>query len=90
VINAEKVRITGNKSEELIHHHTGWPGGLKSIKRGKMLADTPEKLVEKVIWGMIPKNKLGSQIYRKLKVYAGPEHPHEAQNPEPLDVSMKR
>ncbi len=90
VINAEKVRLTGSKGEELIYHHTGWPGGLKSIKRGKMLEDNPVKLVEKVVWGMTPKTKLGRQIFGKLKVYAGADHPHAAQNPEALKVSQDR
>lgn len=87
VINAEKVKLTGNKAEELIHWHTGWPGGLRSVSRGKMLADNPTRLVEKAIWGMTPKTKLGHQIIKKLKVYAGSEHPHSAQNPQPLSVT---
>lgn len=86
VVNADKVTLTGNKEEELLHHHTGWPGGLRSITRGKMLADKPVKLVEKVIWGMTPKTRLGRQIIKKLKVYAGPDHPHQAQSPEPLKI----
>ncbi|BBO22634.1 MAG: 50S ribosomal protein L13 [Armatimonadetes bacterium] len=86
VVNAEKVALTGNKEEELLHHHTGWPGGLRSTTRGKMLADKPVKLVEKVIWGMTPKTRLGRQIIKKLKVYAGPDHPHQAQSPEPLKI----
>lgn len=87
VINAEKVVLTGNKGEELIHWHTGWPGGLRSVSRGKMLETNPTKLVEKAIWGMTPKTKLGHQIIKKLKVYAGADHPHAAQNPEPLKVT---
>ncbi len=86
VINAEKVRLTGGKADELIHWHTGWPGGLRSVSRGKLLETQPVKLVEKAIWGMIPKTRLGRQIYRKLKVYAGADHPHAAQNPEPLPM----
>ncbi len=86
VVNADKVALTGNKEEELLHHHTGWPGGLRSTTRGKMLADKPVKLVEKVIWGMTPKTRLGRQIIKKLKVYAGPDHPHQAQSPEPLKI----
>lgn len=86
VINADRVVMTGNKGDELIHHHSGWPGGLKSVTRAKMMEDTPTKLVEKVIWGMIPKNKLGRATFKKLKVYAGSEHPHAAQNPEPLNI----
>ena len=86
VVNADKVVLTGNKKDELIYWHTTWPGGLRSISRGKMLEDKPAKLVEKVIWGMIPKTKLGKQVFSKLKVYSGTEHPHTAQNPEPLNV----
>ena len=86
VINAEKIVLTGNKKDELIYWHTMWPGGLRNISRGKLLDKDPVKLVEKCIWGMTPKTKLGHAIIKKLKVYAGPEHPHEAQNPEPLDV----
>jgi large subunit ribosomal protein L13 len=86
IINADKVKLTGNKGDELLHHHTGWPGGLRSISRGKMLEENPVRLVEKAVWGMTPKTKLGKQIFSKLKVYAGTEHPHAAQNPEPLKV----
>lgn len=86
VINAEKAVLTGNKKDELIYWHTGWPGGLRNISRGRMLEETPVKLVEKAIWGMTPKTKLGHQIIKKLKVYAGSEHPHGAQNPEPLNI----
>jgi large subunit ribosomal protein L13 len=82
VVNAARVVMTGQKDKELIHWHTGWPGGLRNISRGKMLEDDPVKLVEKVIWGMTPKTKLGKQIISKLKVYAGEEHPHTAQKPE--------
>jgi large subunit ribosomal protein L13 len=87
VINAEKIRLTGNKSEELVYWHTMYPGGLRSISRGKLRDTQPIKLVEKAIWGMIPKTRLGRDIYSKLKVYAGTEHPHAAQNPEPLKVT---
>lgn len=88
IINADKVKLTGNnKADELLYHHTGWPGGLRSISRGKLLDTNPVKLVEKAVWGMTPKTKLGKQIFSKLKVYAGAEHPHEAQNPELLKVT---
>lgn len=90
VINADKVVLTGGKGNELIYWHTMWPGGLRNISREKMLADKPEKFVEKVIWGMIPKTKLGKATFKKLKVYAGPEHPHQAQNPEPLNIGKKK
>jgi len=89
VINADKVMHTGGKGDELIHWHTGWPGGLRNISRAKFLGDNPVKYVEKVIWGMLPKTKLGKATFKKLKVYAGPDHPHEAQNPAPLDISKK-
>ena len=89
VINADKVVLTGNKQDELIYWHTMWPGGLRSVSRGKMLEEKPAKLVEKAIWGMIPKTKLGKQVYAKLKVYAGADHPHAAQNPEVLDIKKK-
>ena len=86
IINAAKAVLTGNKGDELIHWHTGWPGGLRNITRGKMLAETPVKLIEKAVWGMTPKTKLGHQIITKLKVYAGAEHPHAAQEPEALNI----
>jgi len=86
VINAEKAVLTGNKKEELIYWHTGWPDGLRNITRGKMQAENPAKLVEKAIWGMSPKTKLGKASFKKLKVYAGSEHPHAGQNPIPLDI----
>jgi large subunit ribosomal protein L13 len=90
IINAEKVVLTGRKGEELIYWHTGWPGGLRNITRGKMLETDPVKLVEKAVWGMTPQTKLGHQIIKKLKVYAGSEHPHEAQNPEPLNIRKEK
>jgi large subunit ribosomal protein L13 len=86
IINAAKVVLTGGKADELIYWHSGWPDGLKNISRGKLLADDPVRMVEKAVWGMTPKTKLGKQVFKKLKVYAGAEHPHEAQNPTPLDV----
>jgi large subunit ribosomal protein L13 len=86
IINAAKVALTGNKQDELIYWHTGWPDGLRNISRGKLRDEDPVRLVEKAVWGMTPKTKLGHKLFKKLKVYAGPEHPHEAQNPVPLDV----
>ena len=87
VINAEKIRLTGNKLEgKLYQHHTGYPGGLKTTTARKLLAEHPERVVFKAIEGMIPHNTLGSAIVRKLRVYKGPEHPHEAQQPEPLTL----
>ncbi len=87
VINAEQVVLTGKKSDELIYWHTGWPGGIRNISRGKLLATNPTRLVEKAIWGMMPKTKLGKQMFTKLKVYAGAEHPHAPQNPQSLKIT---
>lgn len=85
IINADKVRLTGNKENQKVYtHHTGYPGGLKEVSYKKMLADHPERILEKAIKGMLPHNTLGRQMYRKLKVYAGPEHKHQAQMPEEL------
>ncbi len=83
IIHAERVKLTGNKQDELIHWHTGYPGGLKSITRGRLLEKTPERAIERTIKGMLPHNSLGAQMFRKLKVYKGATHPHEAQGPEP-------
>ncbi|MFN7171877.1 MAG: 50S ribosomal protein L13 [Fimbriimonadaceae bacterium] len=90
IINAEKAVLTGRKGEELVYWHTGWPGGLRSITREKMQAEHPVRVIEKAVWGMVPKNKLGHETISKLKVYAGTEHPHEAQNPEPYDVRQQK
>ena len=86
VINAEKVKVTGGKEEKKIYYrHTGYPGGLKEMTYEKLLIKRPEDIIRKAIRGMIPKNKLGRQMFKKLKVYAGSEHPHQAQRPEKLD-----
>ena len=88
VVNAEKVRVTGNKlSDKIYHRHTGYIGSLKSIPLGKLLEQHPERAIEYAVKGMLPKNSLGRQMARKLKIYAGPEHNHEAQQPVPLDIS---
>lgn len=85
VINAEKVRMTGDKlNQKLYYSHSSYPGGLKSITAGKLLAKAPEELIRKAVKGMLPKNKLGRQMFRKLKVYSGAEHPHQAQLPREL------
>lgn len=87
VINAEKVKVTGNKAtQKLYRHHTGFMGGLREVSYKEMLAKHPERIIEKAVKGMLPKNALGSQMYRKLKVYAGSEHGHEAQMPEVLEL----
>ena len=85
VLNADKVQLTGNKEAQKVYrHHTGYPGGLKEVGAIKMRATRPVRMVELAVSGMLPKNKLGKQMYRKLKVYAGGKHPHEAQKPAPL------
>ncbi|MBX3096572.1 MAG: 50S ribosomal protein L13 [Fimbriimonadaceae bacterium] len=89
VINAEKAVWTGRKEDELVYWHTGWPGGIRNISRGDMKATKPDMMIEKAVWGMLPKGKLGHQIIKKLKVYAGSEHPHGGQNPTLLDISKK-
>ena len=87
VINAEKVRVTGNKLQnKMYHHHTGYIGNLKSINLEKLLAKAPERVIESAVKGMMPKNPLGRSMFKKLKVYAGPEHKHAAQQPRPLDI----
>ena len=89
IINADKVQLTGNKlAEKIYYRHTGYPGGIRSTTAGKILdGKHPERVVEKAVQRMIPKGPLGRQVLRKLKVYAGAEHPHEAQQPEFLDVA---
>ena len=87
VINAEKVRVTGNKvQDKMYHHHTGYIGNLKSISFGKLLDKSPQRPIEIAVKGMLPKNPLGRQMFSKLKVYAGTEHPHVAQQPRVLDI----
>ena len=87
VINAAKVRLTGTKPEKKEYfHHTLYPGGATFTKISEVLAKHPERVVEKAVRGMMPKNRLGDAMYRKLKVYAGPEHPHEAQQPETWNI----
>ncbi|HYO16367.1 MAG TPA: 50S ribosomal protein L13 [Thermoanaerobaculia bacterium] len=88
VINAEKAVLTGRKEEQKVYyHHTGYPGGMKSETAAHLRKRRPTKMVEEAVWGMLPKGPLGRQMLRKLKVYAGPEHPHQAQQPEALDVA---
>ncbi|NLC58711.1 MAG: 50S ribosomal protein L13 [Armatimonadetes bacterium] len=86
IVNAEKVVLTGNKAEEPIYRHSGYPGGLKTTTRGRILETQPAKLMERAVRGMLPHNKLGAQMIQKLKVYAGPDHPHAAQMPKPLEI----
>jgi large subunit ribosomal protein L13 len=90
VINAAKVRVTGRKETDKIYRHfTGYPGGLVEKSLKKVREERPVRLVEDAIAGMLPKTKLGKQMYRKLKVYAGDKHPHAAQKPAALDISRK-
>lgn len=87
VINAKKIKLTGKKWEQKkYYHHSGYPGGIKEIPYNKLVQKKPEFIIEKAVKGMIPHNKLGSSIIKKLKVYAGPEHPHQAQQPEVMEL----
>jgi large subunit ribosomal protein L13 len=87
VINAEKVRVTGAKTtDKMYHHHTGYIGGLKSISFEKMIAKAPERVLQGAVKGMLPRNPLGRAMFKKLKVYAGAEHPHAAQQPQALNI----
>jgi large subunit ribosomal protein L13 len=87
VVNAEKIRVTGNKlKDKMYHHHTGYIGNLKSISLEKLLQKAPERAIEHAVKGMMPKNTLGRTMFKKLRVFAGPEHPHQAQQPQPLEV----
>ncbi len=88
VINAEKVRVTGNKLEDKIYHrHTGYIGNLKSVSLAKLLEEHPERVIEKSVKGMLPRGPLGRKMFGKLRVYKGPEHDHAAQQPIPLEVN---
>src|SRR5579863_3385403 len=88
VINAAKIRLTGRKeSQKVYRRHSGYPGGLTETGIAQVRATRPQKIIEHAIAGMLPKNKLGKQMYRKLKVYAGDKHPHQAQQPVALSVS---
>lgn len=87
IINAEKVKLTGKKlTDKMYRHHTGYPGGLREMAAGVLLSKDPGKLVREAVIGMLPKTKLGRAMRKKLKVYRGPQHPHEAQQPKPLAV----
>lgn len=89
VINAEKVALTGDKAKQkLDHRHSGYPGGLRSTAYGDLRIVNPQRIIEKAIAGMLPHNKLGRKQARKLKVYAGPDHPHAAQQPKPFELTQ--
>ena len=90
VVNAGKVNLTGKKLEQKTYfRHSGYPGGTTFTTAGKLLADRPERLIELAVKGMLPKNTLGRQMYRKLNVYRGPDHPHAAQQPEALEINVR-
>lgn len=90
VINAEKVAVTGNKlTGKVYYHHSMYPNGLKSVPLERLLAEKPEDVLKKAVWGMLPKGRLGRDMYKKLKVYAGGNHPHQAQGPTPMAAAGK-
>ncbi len=88
VVNAEKIRVTGNKmKDKMYHHHTGYIGNLKSMSLEKLMDKAPERALQLAVKGMLPRNPLGRKMLGKLRVYAGPEHEHQAQQPSPLDIN---
>ncbi|MGL5407053.1 MAG: 50S ribosomal protein L13 [Propionibacteriaceae bacterium] len=89
VINASKIALTGKKAtDKIAYRHSGQPGGLKATAYGELLDKDPRKAVELAVWGMMPKNRIARQLMKKLKVYAGPEHPHTAQKPVPFEITQ--
>ena len=87
IVNADKITVTGQKLEQkMYYHHSSYPGGLKQVTLRKQLQTHPERVIESAVRGMLPKNRLGRKMFKKLKVYAGPEHPHQAQQPKRLDT----
>jgi large subunit ribosomal protein L13 len=89
IVNAEKVAVSGNKPDRtFVYRHSGYPGGLKQRSVREMIEKHPDRLVEKAVKGMLPKNRLGRAMAKKLKVYAGPEHPHAAQKPAPYEITQ--
>jgi large subunit ribosomal protein L13 len=89
IINAAKVALSGNKlRDKMAYRHSGYPGGLRAMSYAELMQKSPERAVEKAVKGMLPKNTLGRQMLRKLKVYAGPEHPHKAQLPVPFEITQ--
>ena len=89
IVNAEKVALTGQKATKKVsYRHSGFPGGLTATPIGEGLQKDARKVIEKAVWGMLPKNKLGRQMLKKLKVYAGPHHPHQAQQAKPFEISQ--
>jgi len=89
VVNADKVALTGAKlTDKMAYRHSGYPGGLRAVSYGKLMETKPDEVVRKAVRGMLPKNRLARQQLRKLKVYAGPEHPHQGQQPVPFELSQ--
>ncbi len=87
VVNADKIKVTGKKLlQKFYYHHSGYPGGIKSESLKRRLEKNPDRVIKSAVWGMLPKNRLGRAMLKKLKVYKGPEHPHAAQQPEPLTI----
>lgn len=86
IVNAERVTVTGNKMEDKMYYrHSNYPGGLKAVSLRQQLQKHPDRVLRSAVWGMLPHNKYGRQVIKRLKVYAGPDHPHQAQNPRLLD-----
>jgi len=89
IVNAGKVSLSGNKqTTKMKYRHSGFPGGLSATPIGELLEKDPRRAIEKAVWGMLPKNRLGRQMLKKLKVYAGPEHPHQAQQAKPFEITQ--
>lgn len=86
VVNAERISVTGNKlKDKVYYHYTGYPSGMKQITLQDQLRKHPDRVIRRAVWGMLPHNRYGRKIIKKLKIYSGPEHPHQAQNPKPLE-----
>ena len=89
IVNAGKVALSGSKRDtKMAFRHSGYPGGLSSVPYGDLLDKDPRRAIEKAVWGMLPKNRLGRAMLKKLKVYAGPDHPHQAQQPQPFQITQ--
>jgi large subunit ribosomal protein L13 len=87
VVNAERITVTGNKKDDKYYYrHSGYPGGIKQISLRDQLAEHPDRVIKSAVWGMLPHNRLGRKLFKKLKVYAGPDHPHLAQDPKPIEL----
>jgi len=89
IVNADKIALSGSKRDtKMAYRHSGHPGGLSAVPYGELLDRDPRKAVERAVWGMLPKNRLSRQLLKKLKVYAGPSHPHTAQKPQPFEITQ--